>query len=326
MMPDPPLTEPQGDHVEPNPAIRTPSPEHIHPLAMEDTTPLRFSAPEKWDIEWQKHRTWSILGLTWADSGECARAGLEESPDRSAYEPPSNQGWSVGITQRTTAANCFSSRERIEVTVNSQRLYKRGHLVLGIMNKRTGLPRETAIDNIDSCTDSLNSGFKRFRLPRLSFFAAIRKGTRHLRPWWRRVFSLKSVSGFSVYECLPKQSYHVAVEIDDRTKAVLADFYREYVHSRSVPEELAALQGWRWSNWIQETFNRGDAEDGAPCLTLELVLKWSVSKICIYGLTPVVFSLVIGFWFQYSQTGDQLAVVQTAWTISSYIIGASSGE
>jgi hypothetical protein len=55
-------------------------------------------------------------------------------------------------------------------------------------------------------------------------------------------------------------------------------------------------------------------------------VKWSAAKIAIYGLTPILVSLAVGFWFQYSQEGDRIAVVQTAWTISSYIIGASGGR
>ncbi|KAG7284298.1 hypothetical protein NEMBOFW57_010667 [Staphylotrichum longicolle] len=63
--------------------------------------------------------------------------------------------------------------------------------------------------------------------------------------------------------------------------------------------------------------------NNTPCLALSLVIKWSITKIAIYGFTPILLSLAIGFWFQYSQEGDRVAVVQTAWTISSFIIGAS---
>ncbi len=332
-MSDPSPSEPQDERVE-NGSTTVPTriPQLTQMPPTNTAVHLRFSPPGKWNIEWQSRRQWSILGFTWTNSGECARPGLEERPDRLAFNDVSNFNATIDTThtietswfQHTIATHWFSS-QKIKVAVASLRVYHGNHLVLGIMNRRTGLPREIAIDDIDNDIDSLKSP-SYSKSSRVHFFAAIRKGTKTLRPWWRRVLSLKSVSGFSVYECLPKQGYHVAVEIDDRTKAVLGELYREYVHSQHVPEKLALVQGWRWLNWTQETFNRGDTNDDEHCLALELILKWSVSKICIYGLTPVIFSLAIGFWFQYSQAGDHLAIVQTAWAISSFVIGASSSE
>ena len=89
---------------------------------------------------------------------------------------------------------------------------------------------------------------------------------------------------------------------------------------------MRQLMEERWLSWVQEHLKAGDREKDGRHLSLELVMKWKPWKIGIYGLTPVVLSLVSGFIFQYLQEGDRVAVIQTAWTISSYTTATSRGK
>lgn len=55
--------------------------------------------------------------------------------------------------------------------------------------------------------------------------------------------------------------------------------------------------------------------------SLEIVLGWSVARIAVVILIPVVLSLVIGLWFN-SKDWTDLTTIQTAWSIASYIVTA----
>ncbi|OCL10862.1 hypothetical protein AOQ84DRAFT_336800 [Glonium stellatum] len=153
-----------------------------------------------------------------------------------------------------------------------QRRYVRNHIVVGIMDKRTGVPRERLVEDI------LNG----------QLFESIRRISRQLRPWWRRMLSLKSIQGFAIYECLPDHAYHRSIELGHRTEPILTEFYHDYSR-RNVLAEL------RWLPWIQEHFNQGDSNPDKRCYALQLVLRWSITKITVYGLTPMLLSLAIGF-------------------------------
>ncbi|PSN71197.1 hypothetical protein BS50DRAFT_584721 [Corynespora cassiicola Philippines] len=175
------------------------------------------------------------------------------------------------------------------------------HVVVGIMNRWTGVPRERLIRNV-----SLSQ-----------FLRYIHRVSRMLRPWWVRVFSLKSIQGFAIYQCYPNDGHHSAVDLDHHTELVLQEFYHDYMYGEDNT-------GSRWLHWIQQHFNQGDSEPDKPRLALQLVLRWDGRKIGFYGLTPVLLSLAVGFWLQYSQKGDRIAVIHTAWTVSGYILGAAS--
>ena len=70
----------------------------------------------------------------------------------------------------------------------------------------------------------------------------------------------------------------------------------------------------RWDEWaVENIFDRN--------ISLELKLGWSVWRLALLVSSPVVLSLVIGFWYQ-SVTDD----VQTAWTIASYVVTAAGGK
>lgn len=58
-----------------------------------------------------------------------------------------------------------------------------------------------------------------------------------------------------------------------------------------------------------------------PHLSLEIILGWPAIRISVVVLLPVVLSLVIGLWFQ-SRDWTDLATIQTAWALASYIVTA----
>lgn len=311
--------------------------------------PVAITAPPRWSHQRTRWKTGKI-GFPEVSSA-CARQYLAPHEWRGQYkeheyavrkEVERSFGFIFGTGRRPKVheVNVYGLREE---TVSSLRVrrYQLAHLVVGVMSKKTGETREILMDDI---VDE-------------RLFEKIRQAVRALRPWWKRALSLKSVQGFTLYRCYPGHEYHEVMELDDKARAVLRELWHDYNRSRWD-------QAGRWLAWVQQQLNRGDfvtarhlnsglradnettsntnpmtdpppenetnaVEDpranNAPCLTLSLVIKWSITKIAIYGFTPILLSLAIGFWFQYSQEGDRVAVVQTAWTISSFIIGASQG-
>jgi hypothetical protein len=185
----------------------------------------------------------------------------------------------------------------------------RPYITIGIFNRKTGLARE-----------------KITRLQRdHSSFGSIRTASWRLWPIHKRLFSLKSISGFGLYHCHVESGYHSAVEIDDRTKQTLFEFYLDYKHDAPGMDQ-------QWMDWIHEHLNGSSADPREGNYTLELLLRWSVTKIMIYGLLPVIGSLVVGVAYMQIRMrgaedfGSGLAVVQTAWGIASYVVGAAGGK
>ncbi|KAI0450478.1 hypothetical protein F5B21DRAFT_427493 [Xylaria acuta] len=278
---------------------------------------------DRWRRKHTSKTTIHFLSYSWARKSElslCERAGLKDDDRRGKYKVLLNVDTTLFSNTSPFPTNFlgdwFPFRLEYEAADNEYtdelRSYKRPYIVVGIMNKKTGVPREILAHKI-----------RKWRL-----FTEIRRAAQSLRPWWVRLFSLKAIWGFGIYECLPDHGYHIPLEMDHQTEAAIRELYRAYNNSR-----LVADRNDRWLNWVQEHFNAGDVildpeepdniNTKKPRLALELILTWSVLKIALYGLTPILLSLAIGFWFQYTQDGDRIAVVQTAWTISSYIIGAS---
>jgi len=303
-------------------------------------------------VRWEKGRWGDYLRL----SPRCAREDLSPNVDRGRYQEKE-----VGFQQTTVNSYSFQVGvvgRNLEVTGEAEatttseiklRYYDHAHIVVGVMSAKTGEVREVLVENLyDREIFYKNDDGDPFKKnDDGALFKKIRGAKRKLRPWWKSLFSLKSVQGFSLYRCYPENEYHERVEVDEMTRAVLSELWYEYNHQRED-------KGGRWLAWVQQHLNRGDilvrtaddepgpADPGHPppaederqmipspdarCLALQLVIKWSTGKIAVYGMTPILVSLAVGFWFQYSQEGDRIAVVQTAWTISSYIIGASGGE
>ncbi|KAI1612711.1 hypothetical protein EDD37DRAFT_607373 [Exophiala viscosa] len=150
-------------------------------------------------------------------------------------------------------------------------------------------------------------------------FQAIRKAHRTLRNPLRRALSLKEVSGFGIYECDPAKGYHREVELDHETGRALSELWRSYKGNKLDYEG-------RWLMWIHEHFNADSNNPEMGGLTLEFKLRWSVVKVVFWGTVPIVLSLVIGFWYMYSDHGDvdDVAVAEAAWVIATYIVTSSA--
>ncbi|CAM1503176.1 Fc.00g079520.m01.CDS01 [Cosmosporella sp. VM-42] len=310
------------------PLTNEPSEEHQRQRPQENhaASPGLIAAPARWSHKRSRrvasHWTCWIGNPNYMPCGLgtlCERQDLAPNPLRgrfSTYQQVMEQRIEAGIW-------CFSRPivEEDRRTIMIMNVYELAHVVIGVISKKTGEAHEVVVDNIK----------------REDLFNEIREAVRILRPWWKRFISLKSVQGFSLYRCFPESGHHEAIELDDMAKSVLYELWHEYNRSKKD-------HGGRWLAWAQENLNQGDfkaADDASPllvnrdsdsqndnineamCLTLFLVIRWSATKIAIYGLSPILLSLAIGFWFQYTQEGDRIAVVQTAWTISSFIIGAS---
>lgn len=91
---------------------------------------------------------------------------------------------------------------------------------------------------------------------------------------------------------------------------------------------LGAKDTGDWTTWIQKSFNEGSInprEYNEHSLSLEIILGWSLIRISVVVLTPVVLSLAIGIWFQ-SRNPTDLVMVQTAWGIATYIVTTGTCE
>jgi hypothetical protein len=148
-------------------------------------------------------------------------------------------------------------------------------------------------------------------------FQQIRKAQRTLRPFPKRLLSLKTVAGFGIYECHPEQNRHSIPDIDRETERTLIHLFWDYQNSKYDYNNY-------WLRWIQSELNgRGNK------YALRLILRWSVLKIVVWGITPILLSLAIGFWYMYkphAADADIFTIVQTAWTISSYIVTTAACE
>ncbi|KAK3303020.1 uncharacterized protein B0T15DRAFT_261431 [Chaetomium strumarium] len=150
-------------------------------------------------------------------------------------------------------------------------------------------------------------------------FKQIRRAERKLRPWGRRLLSLKRVAGFGLYRCVPSHGYHIMDPVDNRTQRILNDLYRDYSGTHDP--------GDRWLTWVRQELNAGVLDPEVGEYALRLLLRWSATKIVFWVMSPVVLSLVIALWYMYRPRGpeaDEVAVIQTAWTIASYIITAAA--
>lgn len=93
----------------------------------------------------------------------------------------------------------------------------------------------------------------------------------------------------------------------------LCRFYNEYKTLRQDIDN-------RWEDWIHANLNLKQLDPWAGKYALQLLLRWSVAKITLYGVTPILLSLATGFWYMTLSGDDRHTTTQTAWTISSYII------
>ena len=116
--------------------------------------------------------------------------------------------------------------------------------------------------------------------------------------------------------CNAEEGTHERIHLDSNGVADLQLLLHAY-KSWYVPRYIALA----WANWVHQTLNNGshDVLDGP--FAIELVLDWSVTRISIVVLFPVLLSLAIGLWLNSSAWTD-LATIQTAWGTASYVVTA----
>lgn len=186
-------------------------------------------------------------------------------------------------------------------------LEMKGYIVVGLLDSKTGGVREQLERIVDD--DGL--------------FRSIRKAIKALRPLYIRVFSLKTVGGFGLYRCEPSGDYHIPIDLDDQSSATFYELFSAY-SSYDVDWES------RWKTWVHEHLNGSSTDPQAGSYTLRLILRWSIVKLVVYTTIPVALSLAVGLWFMLVASKDlddsYTAVVQTAWSISSYIITTAGGR
>lgn len=146
-------------------------------------------------------------------------------------------------------------------------------------------------------------------------FKIIHRAIWILRPFPRRYLSLKRVVDFCIYECDPITGSHRTVELTGQTELALKELWRDF-NQRKTDD------GDRWRDWITANLNANSSDTVQGTLTLGLVLQWSPYKLAVWGLTPFLLSLAVGFWYSFTSQAneDHVAIVQTGWTIASYIV------
>ncbi|KAI0432842.1 hypothetical protein F5Y09DRAFT_300547 [Xylaria sp. FL1042] len=131
-------------------------------------------------------------------------------------------------------------------------------------------------------------------------------------------FSLTHVRGFRVYKCDAEKGTHERVELDSHGVAdlqLLLHMYNKWYVSGSTAQI--------WADWIHQSLNNRSNIVPKGTYALELVLGWSMARISIVVLLPVLLSLAIGIYLN-SQNWTDLATIQTAWGTASYVVTTGS--
>lgn len=123
-------------------------------------------------------------------------------------------------------------------------------------------------------------------------------------------------------QCDLKSGAHGRLKLDEKGVSDMQQHFWAY-NSWNLPDRVAK----GWSQWIHETLNNHseDPRSGQPemSLSVEVVLGWSKFRISLVVLLPVYLSLAIGLWLN-SRDWSNLATIQTAWGIASYIATAGA--
>ena len=134
--------------------------------------------------------------------------------------------------------------------------------------------------------------------------------------------SLKSVKAFRLYRCMTSTGAHRQLELDSSALADLRQLRAAYKLLPWPPRNVSR----GWAEWVFDCLDGGSMDVlTKDAFSLEIVLGWSPSRISIALLSPVILSLVIGAWFN-SRDWDDLATIQTAWGVASYIATAGGCE
>ncbi|KAI0861077.1 hypothetical protein F4860DRAFT_476769 [Xylaria cubensis] len=145
-------------------------------------------------------------------------------------------------------------------------------------------------------------------------FRKLRWGVYRLRGLRGTFFSLKHVKGFRVYKCDAEKGTHERVELDRNGVTDLQVLF--YMCKKwHVSDSTATV----WADWIHQALNNGSNDVTKGTYALELVLSWSIYRISIVVLIPVLLSLAIGLHLN-AQNWTDLATIQTAWGTASYVV------
>ncbi|KAB8288214.1 hypothetical protein EYC80_010217 [Monilinia laxa] len=165
-----------------------------------------------------------------------------------------------------------------------------------------------------------------------SLFPSLHRAEHNLRGY-RRFLSLKSLAGFGLYKCDIEKGAHVRVILREEEKMVLRRFFAAYRDRGGMGwmgkigrEEWDEDVGRAWMRWVAENLNGGRETSGEGAggplegrWSLELVYDWCPYRLSAVVITPLLLSLIVGFWYM-ETNGD----VITAWTLALYIVTAAA--
>ncbi|KAL6901729.1 hypothetical protein GGI43DRAFT_366128 [Trichoderma evansii] len=149
-------------------------------------------------------------------------------------------------------------------------------------------------------------------------FRELRCAVFRLRGLSSTLLSLRTVKSLRLYRCNIEEGTHERINLDDSGIADLQLLLRMY-KSWYVPEHVVVA----WANWIHQTLNNSSLDVLDGTYAIEFVLDWSVTRISIVILFPVLLSLAIGLWLNSAAWAD-LTTIQTAWGTASYVVTAGS--
>ncbi|TRX96446.1 hypothetical protein FHL15_002718 [Xylaria flabelliformis] len=142
-------------------------------------------------------------------------------------------------------------------------------------------------------------------------FRQLRWAVYRLRGLRGTFFSLKHVKGL---RCDAEKGTHERVELDKNGVTDLQVLF--YMCKKwHVSDSTSKV----WADWIHQALNDGSNDVTKGTYALELVLSWSIARISIVVLLPVLLSLAIGIHLN-AQNWTDLATIQTAWGTASYIV------
>lgn len=81
-----------------------------------------------------------------------------------------------------------------------------------------------------------------------------------------------------------------------------------------------------WMTWLHEVFNDSldnPADMQGKRLSIDLVLGWSIFRISLVVLMPLLLSVVVRIWLNSSNWTDN-TTIQAAWSVTSYIATAGA--
>ncbi|KAK3986132.1 hypothetical protein QBC44DRAFT_248816 [Cladorrhinum sp. PSN332] len=186
----------------------------------------------------------------------------------------------------------------VEAVTYSQPVY----LVVGVFPRGRTNPRERVV-----FVDNPNH-----------LFWHIRWASFRLRGLRSTLFSLRHVKGLKLYKCNSHAGTHERIDLDNSGSADLQLFLHAYNRWFTLGYTTQA-----WAKWVHETLNNGSYDVVEGTYALELVLDWSVTRISVVILAPVLLSLAVGLWLNSSNWTD-LGTIQTAWGTASYVVTAGS--